>query len=77
MLIQLANTLEALDPTRKFYWLISAVAALLLLSITNFEGQNTLLLFYFLLVVQLSDLLHYVFGNLFGKTEDCTCRQPK
>lgn len=48
---------------------ISHAPALLLLSITNFEGQNTLLLFYFLLIVQLSDVLQYVFGNLFGKTK--------
>ncbi|MDI1309735.1 MAG: phosphatidate cytidylyltransferase [Methylotenera sp.] len=48
---------------------ISHAPALLLLTITNFEGQNTLLLFYFLLIVQLSDVLQYVFGNLFGKTK--------
>lgn len=48
---------------------ISHAPALLLLPITNFEGQNTLLLFYFLLIVQLSDVLQYVFGNLFGKTK--------
>ena len=48
---------------------ISHAPALLLLPITNFEGQNTLLLFYFLLIVQLSDVLQYVFGNLIGKTK--------
>ena len=48
---------------------ISHAPALLLLPINNFAGQNALLLFYFMLIVQLSDVLQYVFGNLFGKTE--------
>jgi phosphatidate cytidylyltransferase len=48
---------------------ISHAPALLLLPITNYAGQNALLLFYFLLIVQLSDVLQYVFGNLFGKTK--------
>lgn len=48
---------------------ISHAPALLLLPIPNFEGQNALLLFYFMLIVQLSDVLQYVFGNLFGRTK--------
>lgn len=48
---------------------ISHAPALLLLDIPNFAGQNALLLFYFMLIVQLSDVLQYVFGNLFGKTK--------
>lgn len=48
---------------------ISHAPALLLLHIPNYAGQNLLLLFYFLLIVQLSDVLQYVFGNLFGKTK--------
>ena len=48
---------------------ISHAPALLLLPIPNFAGQNALLLFYFMLIVQLSDVLQYVFGNLFGKTK--------
>lgn len=48
---------------------ISHAPALLLLPIANYAGQNTLLLFYFLLIVQLSDVLQYVFGILFGKTK--------
>lgn len=48
---------------------ISHAPALLLLPITNFAGQNALLLFYFMLIVQISDVLQYVFGNLFGKTK--------
>jgi phosphatidate cytidylyltransferase len=48
---------------------ISHAPALLLLQIPNFEGQNALLLFYFMLIVQISDVLQYVFGNLFGRTK--------
>lgn len=48
---------------------ISHAPALLLLDIPGFTGQNALLLFYFMLIVQLSDVLQYVFGNLFGKTK--------
>lgn len=46
---------------------ISHVPALLLLDIPGYAGQNALLLCYLLLVVQLSDVLQYVFGKLFGK----------
>lgn len=48
---------------------ISHAPALLLLSIPGFGGQNVLLLFYLLLIVQVSDVLQYVFGMLFGKTK--------
>ncbi len=48
---------------------ISHAPALLLLPIPDYAGQNALLLLYFLLIVQLSDVLQYVFGNLFGKTK--------
>src|SRR5262245_59839743 len=48
---------------------ISHVPALLLLNIPGYAGQNALLLFYFILVVQLSDVLQYVFGKLFGRTK--------
>lgn len=47
---------------------ISHVPALMLLDIPGYEGQDALLLFYLVLVVQLSDVLQYVFGKLFGKT---------
>ena len=33
------------------------------------SGQNVLLLFYLLLIVQMSDVMQYVFGKLFGKTK--------
>ena len=46
---------------------ISYAPALLLLKIPGYEGQNALLMFYLLLIVQLSDVLQYVFGKLFGR----------
>ncbi|HET7065915.1 MAG TPA: phosphatidate cytidylyltransferase, partial [Rudaea sp.] len=46
---------------------ISYAPALLLLKIPGFTGQNLLLMIYMLMVVQLSDVLQYVFGKLFGK----------
>lgn len=47
---------------------ISHAPALLLLQIPGYQGQNLLLLIYLLLVVQLSDVMQYVFGKLFGRT---------
>lgn len=46
---------------------ISHAPALLILRIPGFEGQNFLLLFFLITVVQLSDVLQYVFGKLFGR----------
>ncbi|MGX5730910.1 phosphatidate cytidylyltransferase [Pseudoxanthomonas beigongshangi] len=46
---------------------LSHAPALLLLRIPGYEGQNLMLLLYLLLVVQLSDVLQYVFGKLFGR----------
>lgn len=46
---------------------ISYAPALLMLRIPDYMGENLLLLTYLLLVVQLSDVLQYVFGKLFGR----------
>jgi phosphatidate cytidylyltransferase len=46
---------------------ISYAPALLLLKIPGYERQDLLLMIYMLMVVQLSDVLQYVFGKLFGK----------
>ena len=46
---------------------ISYAPALLLLKVPGYDGENLLLLVYLLLVVQISDVLQYVFGKLFGK----------
>lgn len=65
-----------LERTAKIQWgimitiyCISHAPALMLIDIPGYEGQNALLLFYLVLVVQLSDVLQYVFGKLFGKTK--------
>lgn len=47
---------------------VSHTPALLLLSIEGYEGQNALLIFFLLLVTQMSDVLQYVFGKLLGRT---------
>ena len=71
-----ADTENFLERTAKIQWgvmitvyCISHAPALLLLPIPGYEGANVLLLFYLLLVVQLSDVLQYVFGKLFGRTK--------
>jgi phosphatidate cytidylyltransferase len=71
-----ADTNQFLERSAKVQWgamiaiyCISHAPALLLLKIPGYEGSNFLLLFYLLLVVQLSDVLQYVFGKLFGKTK--------
>jgi phosphatidate cytidylyltransferase len=46
---------------------ISYVPAVLLLDLHGDSGSNLLLIIYLLLVVQISDVLQYVFGKLFGK----------
>lgn len=46
---------------------ISHAPALLFLDIPGYDGREALLLFFLVLVVQLSDVLQYVFGKLFGR----------
>ncbi|MBN8279907.1 MAG: phosphatidate cytidylyltransferase [Gammaproteobacteria bacterium] len=46
---------------------ISHAPALMMLDIAGYEGKNALLVFYLVLVVQMSDVMQYVFGKLFGK----------
>ncbi|MCE3605056.1 phosphatidate cytidylyltransferase [Massilia sp. P8910] len=46
---------------------VSHAPALLMLDIPNFEGHNAQLLFFFVFIVQISDVLQYVFGKLSGK----------
>jgi phosphatidate cytidylyltransferase len=47
---------------------LSHAPALLLLGIPGYEGREVLLLFYLLFVVQISDVMQYVFGKLLGRT---------
>ncbi|SES77438.1 phosphatidate cytidylyltransferase [Thorsellia anophelis] len=63
-----------MERTAKIQWgvmvavyLISYVPALLLLDIENFQQNNISLILFLLIVVQLSDVLQYIFGKLFGK----------
>jgi phosphatidate cytidylyltransferase len=63
-----------LERTAKIQWAlmvcvycVSHVPALLTLKVKGYEGQNAKLLLFFVLVVQLSDVLQYVWGKLFGK----------
>ncbi len=65
-----------LERTAKIQWAVmitvycvSYAPALLLLHLKSYDGQNALLIFYLLLVAQLSDVLQYVCGKLFGKTK--------
>lgn len=46
---------------------VSHAPALLTLDIPGYEGQNGKLLFYFVLVVQASDVLQYIWGKTCGK----------
>jgi phosphatidate cytidylyltransferase len=48
---------------------ISHVPALLTLYIPDYEGRNAFLILYLILVVQLSDVLQYVWGKLLGRTK--------
>jgi phosphatidate cytidylyltransferase len=70
------DTENFLERTAKIQWgvmiaiyCISHLPALLLLEIPGYVGQNALLMFYLILVVQMSDVLQYVFGKLFGRTK--------
>ncbi|MDV7211200.1 phosphatidate cytidylyltransferase [Azotobacter beijerinckii] len=68
------DTAHFLERTAKVQWgmmiavfCISHVPALLTLDIPGFEGRHLLLIAWLVLVVQLSDVLQYVCGKLFGK----------
>ncbi len=73
--IALAGTYERyLERTSKIQWalmvtvyFLSYVPALLMLEIEAYQGNNAGLLFFFILLVQLNDVLQYVWGNLIGR----------
>lgn len=63
-----------LERTSKIQWglmvcvyCVSHAPALLSLEIPGYEGQNAKLLFYFVLVDQISDVLQYVWGKMLGR----------
>ena len=68
------DTTDFLERTTKIQWgvmitvyCISHAPALSMLKLRGYDGQGPLLLLYLLLVVQLSDVMQYVFGKLFGR----------
>ena len=70
------DTANFLERTAKIQWglmltvyCISHAPALLILDIPGHEGDNFLWLFFLIAVVQLSDVLQYVFGKLYGKRQ--------
>jgi len=72
-----------LERTSKIQWglmvcvfFISHVPALMMLEIPHYEGRNANLLFFFIMVVQLNDVLQYVFGNLLGKSKVAPAISP-
>ena len=68
------DTDQFLERTAKIQWglmicvyCVSYAPALLMLEIPGYEGQNAKLLFYLVMIVQISDVLQYVFGKLLGR----------
>ncbi len=68
------STERFMERTGTIYWglmacvyCLSYAPALLTLEIPGFAGQNAKLLFFLVLVVQLSDVLQYVWGKLLGR----------
>ena len=68
------DTEQFLERVTKIQWglmitvyCISYAPALLLVEVPGFKDQNLLLMIFLLIVVQLSDVLQYVFGKLFGR----------
>jgi phosphatidate cytidylyltransferase len=45
---------------------VSCAPAIFLLNIPGYEGQNAKLLFYLIVVAQISDVLQYAWGKNFG-----------
>ncbi len=69
------DTADFLARTAKAQWglmvcvyFVSHGPALLLIDIPGYEGENMKLLFFMVLVVQLSDVLQYLWGKSIGKT---------
>ena len=70
----MGDTTRFLDRAAEIQWglmicvyCVSYAPALLLLDVDGFEDRQALLLFFLVFVVQLSDVLQYVWGKLLGK----------
>ena len=68
------ETKNFLASTAKIQWAllvcvyaVSHMPMILALPLKGFEGENAKLLFFFVLTVQLSDVMQYVWGKLFGR----------
>ena len=68
------ETEHFLERTAKIQWglmisvyCVSHAPALLTLDVPGFEGQGAMLLFYLVLVAQMSDVLQYTFGKTLGR----------
>lgn len=77
------DTEDYLSRCAKIQWAImvcvygvSYIPALLFLPIAGYDTANGALLVYFLLVAQLSDVLQYVCGKLFGKSKVAPILSP-
>lgn len=58
------------------YCVSHAPGILTFLRIPGYEGENAKLLFYFVLICELSDVLQYCFGKLFGRHAVCPAVSP-
>lgn len=77
------STKNFLERTAKVQWglmitvyCISCVPALLTLDIKGYENRHLLLIAFLVIVVQLSDVLQYVFGKLLGKRKIAPSLSP-
>ncbi|OLS64307.1 phosphatidate cytidylyltransferase [Pseudomonas putida] len=77
------DTTRFLERASKVQWglmiavyCLSSVPALMTLDIPGFEGRNLLLIAWLILVVQISDVLQYVCGKLFGKRKVAPSLSP-
>jgi len=64
----LARTAKAQWGLMVCVYFISHGPALLLIDIPGYEGENMKLLFFMVLIVQISDVLQYIWGKSIGKT---------
>ncbi|EMH4164338.1 phosphatidate cytidylyltransferase [Pluralibacter gergoviae] len=69
-----SDTTHFLERSAKIQWslmiavyCVSHAPALLMIDIPGFEGGNIKLVLFMMIVVQISDVLQYVFGKLWGK----------
>ncbi|WP_058912391.1 phosphatidate cytidylyltransferase [Entomohabitans teleogrylli] len=68
------DTTHFLERSAKIQWslmlavyCVSHIPALLMLPIPGYEGENLKLVLFVMIVVQISDVLQYVFGKLWGR----------